>query len=83
MKKIHDIISENKKVFIVLIGSPASGKSFISLSLMDKFGDKFVRLNNDTDKSRINQKCSSAIADQKSVLLDNTNAKRDNRDKFF
>jgi len=65
-----------------LIGSPASGKSFLSNQIIKNY-ENFVRINNDTDKNGIASKFASAYKNGKNIIIDNTNMKENNRNKFI
>lgn len=72
-----------KRIFIMFIGSPASGKSFLCHKIMERF-DNFERMNNDTDKTKIVGKFKNALnIDKTNIIIDNTNCKKSQRDKFF
>ena len=71
---LFDIISSKKKIYIMLIGFPASGKSFIRNEIINNF-KKFKYINNDDTKDNIdnNHLISNNFYDYNFIIDDNTN----------
>jgi len=71
---LFEIISSQKKVFIMLIGFPASGKSFLRNEIINKF-PKFKYINNDDSKNNLDNKnlISKNYYDHSYIIDDNTN----------
>lgn len=80
---IKTLIEKNlkEKICFILIGSPASGKSFFSTQCLPK---NFVRLNNDTIKnvSKMNKLFIENLEKGKNIVFDNTNPVAEKR-KFY
>lgn len=51
-KKIDDAINSHPKIIILMVGFPASGKSYVRNKIMEKYAD-FVYTNNDDIKSKV------------------------------
>jgi len=69
---------------VVMVGFPASGKSFFSVSELEKKGG-YVRVNRDTLKTK--EKCwkvaEAALDEGKSVVIDNTNPDQASRAPYI
>jgi bifunctional polynucleotide phosphatase/kinase len=77
---LHTQLNESDNNLIIMVGAPASGKSTISLIYPD-----YVYLNNDTikSKSKFTKMFNQAIDDSKSIIVDNTNPKKDTRKVYI
>jgi len=84
MNEILESCSANKKEIIVMVGSPASGKSSFTSQILASAAD-YVRVNQDTLKTLA--KCikvtKEIISDGKSVIIDNTNRDVKTRKEFI
>lgn len=60
---------------IILVGAPGSGKSTYAGKLANEYTDKYIIINQDTLKTRKKciLACEKAVADQKNIIIDNTN----------
>lgn len=77
----HDIICESKnQEMVILIGPPASGKSYIAQHTFPSY----VRVNRDTlgTMSKCYQETRNAISKGQSVVIDNTNPSQKSRQPF-
>lgn len=77
-----NIIKFMDRTMIIMIGPPASGKSFISKELCNKYN--YVRINRDTLKTmkRCEKETEKALKELKSVVIDNTNPDEKSRKSF-
>ncbi len=75
------IKDKSKKYFVLMVGSPASGKSSISRNTLKNF----VRINRDELKteSKMMSICKKAIQEEKNIVIDNTNPTKEIRKKWF
>jgi bifunctional polynucleotide phosphatase/kinase len=73
----------HEKNMIIMVGYPASGKSYISINILEKLG--YFRINQDTLKTK--KKCLDKVNEllqlEKSVVIDNTNPKKDVRKEYI
>ena len=69
------------RYLIFMIGPPGSGKSSMSKALAKRFGAAVV--NRDTMKTSIVKYAKAAVADGKSLIVDNTNPSNRSREPFL
>ncbi len=84
-KKLYDKINSYDKILIVMIGYPASGKSFLRNELIKKY-PKLKYLNNDDVTDKIinpNLIKSNDITNYEFIIDDNTNLNPKNREKII
>lgn len=78
-KKLEIKVQEKEKEMILLVGSPASGKSYFSEKI------NYVRINRDTLKTKA--KCLKTaklkMIDNKSIIIDNTNPDKKTRKEYI
>lgn len=69
----------------MLMGSPASGKSYFTLNYLLKKDQELVRLNLDTMKNKqsILKQFEQRLKEGKNVILDNTNRLKDQRKEYL
>lgn len=84
-EKLEKLIESNKKVLIMTIGLPASGKSFLRKEIIKRFC-YFTYLNNDDINkkvlsSKLIEKNSSTSTDISYIIDDNTNINKYDREK--
>ena len=83
-KKVKTLIEKNskEKICFILIGSPASGKSFFSTQCLP---NNFFRINNDTIKSvsKMNKLFTKYLIDGKNIVFDNTNPVAQKRNYYI
>jgi DNA 3'-phosphatase len=74
--------SSSQKHLVIMVGSPASGKSYYSQKL-EKTG--FLRINKDTMKTdkMIEKVFNGGIKDGRNIVIDNTNPTKELREKFI
>lgn len=79
-------LSLEKKYIIVMIGLPASGKSFLSKLLRDKnkeFNFKIVNQDTLKTKSKNNKYFKKLVEDKENIIVDNTNLVPKDRSFYF
>jgi DNA 3'-phosphatase len=83
-KKVYEIqqLSSSKKHLVIMVGSPASGKSYYSQKLENT---GFLRINKDTMKTdkMIYKIFNEGIKDGRNIVIDNTNPTKEVREKFI
>ena len=83
-KKVYEIqqLSSSKKHLVIMVGSPASGKSYYSQKLENT---GFLRINKDTMKTdkMIFKVFNEGIKDGRNIVIDNTNPTKEVREKFI
>jgi DNA ligase (NAD+) len=83
-KKVYEIqqLSSSKKHLFIMVGSPASGKSYYSQKLENT---GFLRINKDTMKTDkiIYKIFNEGIKDGRNIVIDNTNPTKEVREKFI
>ena len=75
-------LKSSSKHLVIMVGSPASGKSYYSLELEKK---GFVRINKDTMKTdKVAEKAfNAAFKDGRNIVVDNTNPTKEARAKWI
>ncbi len=75
----------NNQLMILLVGIPGSGKSTFANNLVATNPNKFVRINQDTLKTRkkCEQRCRQAMLDGKTVIIDRVNFDQEQRKHFI
>ena len=81
-KELDKVISENKKILILTIGFPASGKSFLRKELIKRY-PKFYYSNNDDVKEKVQSKMliKKVLPEYDFIIDDNTNLDKSGRDE--
>jgi len=76
------VLKSSSKHLVIMVGSPASGKSYYSLELEKK---GFVRINKDTMKTdKVAEKAfNAAFKDGRNIVVDNTNPTKEARAKWI
>ncbi len=84
-KHINKGINQNNNVLIVLIGYPASGKSFLRKQITNKFTEFVYNNNDDVNDKIIDNKLVKIndLTSYKYIINDNTNTSLDSRKKFM
>lgn len=75
------VIEQDALELVLLVGYPGCGKSTYS----KKHFDKYVYINQDTDKTKNNSinKVKEAVKEEKSIIIDNTNLSYEKRQEFI
>jgi bifunctional polynucleotide phosphatase/kinase len=75
-------LKSSSKHLVIMVGAPASGKSYYSLGLESK---GFVRINKDTMKTdKVAEKAfNAAFKDGRNIVIDNTNPTKETRAKWI
>lgn len=78
-------IKFDKKIMIILVGFPASGKSYVVKELSKLHDDNFTIVNRDTEKtmSKCESKTKSTCENKLPIIIDNTNLSLEERKKFI
>ena len=76
-----NITCKSETELVILVASPAGGKSFISTSIFKNY----VRINMDTlgTKAKCINACKEALSNGKSCIIDNTNPKIEQRSEYL
>lgn len=84
--KLHPAVfsfTPKDKEIIIMVGYPASGKSFISHMIKQKYNYEIVNQDILKTKSKMMKTFLSLIKQNKSVIIDNTNMTPEKRKQFF
>jgi len=68
---------------IIMVGLPASGKSYISKQISEEYGHTILSLDILKTKSKFQKSLSNAIQERKNIIIDNTNVDIKNRKTFI
>lgn len=80
--KLEKIINNNKKILIIMIGFPASGKSFLRKEIIKKFPQFYYSNNDDKTNEILSNMLVKKISIQYDFLIDdNTNLNKLEREK--
>ena len=81
-ESLFDKFKNINKTMILMVGYPASGKSYVS-SLLEKYN--FIRINQDTlkTKKKCLDKTNDCLKKELNCIIDNTNATKDKRKEYI
>jgi len=83
-KLINDFSAQSKKKMIITVGSPASGKSYLTKYIEQKYiASDYKYFNSDTQGTSMFKLFSSAIRKGNNVIIDNTNPSNATRNKYY
>lgn len=72
-KRVDDVIKRNDKVIILMVGFPASGKSYVRNKILEKYSE-FVYTNNDDIKGKVkDERLVKKMEGYNFIIDDNTN----------
>ena len=81
-------IKPNQNMLIIMVGLPASGKSFLSKTIKDALAEKrrvcsVLNLDTVKTKNKLKKMYSTIINNNEDVIIDNTNVKEEDRNFFI
>jgi bifunctional polynucleotide phosphatase/kinase len=82
-KNKYKFEKQDKLEYIIMIGLPASGKSYYSELLKEKFNCEIISQDNLKTYSACKKKIHDCIDNEKSIIIDNTNLTYDIRKKYI
>jgi bifunctional polynucleotide phosphatase/kinase len=71
----------NGKEMIIMIGAPASGKSYVSQDLANKYGYSIINQDTLVTKNACQKMAQKLMDEGKNIIIDNTN--RDPKTRWF
>jgi bifunctional polynucleotide phosphatase/kinase len=73
----------NEKEIIIMVGYPASGKSFIAQMIHHRYNYEIINQDTQKTKSKMLKLFHSLVEQNKSIIIDNTNTTPEIRKQFF